>query len=166
MSDGLLGQPVTDTRTKSNPASTTEPDAKSRATQRTRTDALGVTKFAFSVTSSSSTHDAPPMLFEHQRRYVSTASASLALSSGEVSVVAPPSTSAEPSAPPTAPCPMMKHIAPASLESFSGCAAVAMGSTRVHTPPVAVSLVAPTVQPIEASNESSKRSGDDVTLAL
>jgi hypothetical protein len=97
-----------------------------------------------------------PVLFEYQRRYDTMLFGSLAFRTGDTSVVVPPSMSAAPTAPPTAPWPVTQQIAPASAESFSGCAAVPTGSTRTQSPLVALSPAAPTVQPVLVSKVSSK----------
>ena len=70
-------------------------------------------------------------------------------------VVEPPSTSFSPSEPPALPWPVKKHWVPAAVLSFSGWAAVPMGSPRSQMPVVASSPGMPAVQPEGASKASS-----------
>ena len=122
------------------PASTSEPVARSCARKRTRTAALGTTKsatrivaftqalvltemFSTSVqvappsaeisTGMMSAFGAPPRLFEYQYQYSIDGSTSALMSKeGETRVVNPPSTSAAPAPPPTAPLPVIQQSVP------------------------------------------------------
>ncbi len=89
-----------------------------------------------------------PSSFEYQRTYRRVAVAEPSRSKrGENSAVLPPSTSFSPRPPPTLPWPVNQQRVPGLGElSFSGCAAVPIGSARVHSPVVAL-FGDPMVQP-------------------